>query len=107
MKKVLLGVSCLFFASLALAATEEFSVQHVGIDLNSKVLFVGVSPASTSSTCNRLDEFKWNLADEGVKEIYSAVLMAQASGKKIKIGVLDGGSCVKSQPSGWWVRVEN
>jgi hypothetical protein len=106
MNKLLIGFFA-FFSCGAYSATEEFSVQHVGVDLNSKVLFVGVSPASTSSTCNSRHEFKWNLADEGVKEIYSVVLMAQAANKKIKIGVSDGAVCVKTQPTGWWVRVES
>lgn len=98
----------LFIASMkSFAGIEVFNVTHVGVDLSQQTLFVGVSPSSKTSSCIGLHEFKWKLNDSGVKEIQSVALAAHVAGKYIKIGVLEGGTCVNSQPTGSWVRIQN
>jgi hypothetical protein len=106
-KKLFLVALLSVVADLSFAATEDFTVTATGIDVASKVVFVGVTPSSVSSSCNARNEFKWNLADSGAREIFSLALAAQAAGKKIQIGVADGAVCVNGQPTGWWVKVIN
>lgn len=107
MKHLLIGFSwlALVVCEKSYSAQERFSITHVGIDPTTKVLFVGISPAATSSTCTHKGELKWLLATEGTKEIYSLLLAAQMTGKKIDTWVLEGASCVGNTATAGWVRV--
>jgi hypothetical protein len=105
MKSPLLGLLCCVAMPAAHAAQETFSITWVGIDKAGLTLFVGVDHAPTSSPCP-LAEFKWSLSDTGVNQIVAVMLAAQAAGRSILMGV-NTSTCVNSQPTADWARVNS
>jgi len=96
----LLLVGFSFFSVNCFADAEQFKITITGIDLNSQTFFMGVDRPAASSSCTRVDEFKWFISDSGVQEIMTMALTAKALGKSVFVGVSQNGKCVVGQATG-------
>ncbi|HSX52507.1 MAG TPA: hypothetical protein VLF09_16185 [Cellvibrio sp.] len=106
MKKLICIIS-LLGAPVVLADGVLFKPTVIGIDLNQQTLFVGFDQQAITipTQCASKYEFKWNLSDPGVREIYSLMLTAKASSKRVYVEI-DSARCVQTQITGRWAWME-
>lgn len=105
--KRLICIFSLLLSPVALADGVLFKPTVIGIDLTQQTLFVGFDqqPITIPALCATKYEFKWNLSDPGVREIYSLMLTAKASGKRVYVEI-DSSRCVQTQITGRWAWME-
>lgn len=104
MKNVILILGILFASKSYSAGNETFTVDLVGCK-PSGLCFAGIKPNAVSTSCPSKSQIRFDITLPGSQALYSTLLTAFVSGKKIRVALTD--NCIDDFSVPDWLHVNN